>query len=43
MRYDDNGQPVLVCAYTGCEKELLPGTTIYGSRSLPFCSLVHSF
>ena len=22
MRYDDNGQPVFVCAYTGCEKEL---------------------
>ena len=43
VRYDDNGQPVFVCAYTGCEKELLPGTTIYGSRSLPFCSLVHSF
>jgi predicted phage terminase large subunit-like protein len=41
VRYDDNGQPVFVCAYTGCEKEL--GTTIHEARGLKFCSLVHSF
>ena len=41
VRYDDNGQPVFVCAYAGCEKEL--GTTIHEARVLQFCSLVHSF
>lgn len=43
MRYDDKGQPVFVCAYPGCEKELLEGTTIYGARGLQFCSMVHSW
>jgi hypothetical protein len=44
VRYDEKGEAVYVCAYPGCETELLPGTSITWSRSLPFCSqLQHSW
>jgi hypothetical protein len=28
VRYDEKGEAVYVCAYPGCETELLPGTVI---------------